>query len=200
MANVNNTGIGTYHLASNPELYEPSRNNAFEFLVTGIDKLLSAGVLKEEATNDDYLSNIQDVIKLSVAESSVPHFDLDVIEVKRGNSTMKFAGTPSFSEGSLKCNDYVGARTKDILLAWQALAYDVANDVVALAGNYKKDCTLIEYAPDYSRVVRKWTLKGCWVKSLSEGSFTHDSQDKRAIDVTIVYDRAIPEIPAEEAE
>lgn len=200
MANVNNTGIGTYHLAGNPELYEPSRNNAFEFLVTGIDKLLSAGVLKEEATKDDYFSNIQDVIKLSVAESSVPHFDLDVIEVKRGNSTMKFAGTPTFSEGTLKCNDYVGARTKDILLAWQALAYDVANDVVALAGNYKKDCQLVEYAPDYSRVVRKWTLKGCWVKSLSEGSFTHDSQDKRSIDVTIVYDRAIPEIPAEEAE
>jgi hypothetical protein len=157
-----------------------------------------AGKTDDTAADTDYLAGTQEVIKLSVAEASVPHFDLDVIEVKRGNSTMKFAGTPTFSEGSLKCNDYVGARTKDYLLAWQALAYNVQADVVELAGKYKKDCTLVEYAPDYSKVIRKWTLKGCWIKSLSEGSFSHDSQDKRAVDVTIVYDRAIPEVPTEE--
>lgn len=196
--NVNGTGISTYHLSNNPALYEPSRNNAFEFLCYNFDSLLSAGKTDDTANDADYLGSVQEVIKLSVAEASVPHFDLEVIEVKRGNSTMKFAGTPTFSEGSLKCNDYVGARTKDLLLAWQALAYNVSADVVELAGKYKKDCVLVEYAPDYSKVIRKWTLKGCWIKSLSEGSFSHDSQDKRSVDVTIVYDRAIPEVPAEE--
>ena len=196
--NVNGTGISTYHLADNPALYEPSRNNAFEFLCYNHDSLLMAGKTDDNATDADYLTGLQEVIKLSVAEASVPHYDLDVIEVKRGNSTMKFAGTPTFAEGSLKCNDYVGAQTKDFLLAWQALAYNVQADVVELAGKYKKDCTLVEYAPDYSKVIRKWTLKGCWIKSLSEGSFSHDSQDKRSVDVTIVYDRAIPEVPAEE--
>ena len=196
--NVNGTGISTYHLSANPALYEPSRNNAFEFLCYNFENLLMAGKTDDTASDADYLGSVQEVIKLSVAEASVPHFDLDVIEVKRGNSTMKFAGTPTFSEGSLKCNDYVGAQTKDLLLAWQALAYNVSADVVELAGKYKKDCTLVEYAPDYSKVIRKWTLKGCWIKSLSEGSFSHDSQDKRSVDVTIVYDRAIPEVPAEE--
>lgn len=196
--NVNKTGISTYHLSSNPALYEPSRNNTFEFLCTDFDKLLKAGKTSDSTTADDYLGSVQEVIKLSVTEASVPHFDLSVVEVKRGNSTMKFAGAPTFNEGSLKCNDYVGARTKDLLLAWQALAYNVSADVVELAGNYKHDCTLIEYAPDYSKVIRRWTLKGCWVKSLSEGSFSHDSHDNRTIDVTIVYDRAIPEIPSEE--
>lgn len=197
-SNVNGTGIGTYHLSNNPALYEPSRNNAFEFLITNFDPLLVAGKDDDTATAADYLAGAQEVIKLSVSEASIPHFDLEVIEVKRGNSTMKFAGAPTFSEGSIKCNDYVGAKTKDYLLAWQALAYNVQADVVELAGKYKHDCTLVEYAPDYSKVIRKWTLKGCWVKSLSEGSFSHDSYDKRSIDVTIVYDRAIPEIPAEE--
>ena len=197
-ANVNGTGISTYHLSSNPALYEPSRNNAFEFLCFNFENLLAAGKTDDIASDADYLGNVQEVIKLSVAEASIPHFDLSVVEVKRGNSTMKFAGTPSFSEGTLKCNDYVGARTKDLLLAWQALAYNVEADVVELAGKYKKDCTLVEYAPDYSKVIRKWTLKGCWVKALSEGNFSHDNHDNRSIDVTIVYDRAIPEIPAEE--
>lgn len=200
MPNANNTGISTYHLSENPQLYEPSRNNAFEFVVTGIDRLLAAGVSADIATDADYINDLQDVIRLSVAESSVPHFDLDVISIRRGNSTMKFAGTPAFSEGTLRCNDYVGARTKDVLLAWQALAYDVVDDVVKLAGNYKHDCRLVEYAPDYSRAVRSWLLKGCWVKSLSEGNFSHDSNDKRTVDVTIVFDRAIPIIENETEE
>lgn len=183
---------GTYHLSDNPAIYEPSRNNAFEFVVNSkINTLVQAGITLPDDTT--MLTGIQDVIKLSVSEASVPHFELGVIEVKRGNSTMKFAGTPSFNEYSIKCNDYVGAKTKAILLAWQALAYNVAKDVVNLAVNYKFDCQLVEYTTDYSRVIRTWTLKNCWVRVLSEGSFTHDSNDKRTIDVTIVYDRAIPE-------
>ena len=198
--NANNTGISTYHLSANPQLYEPSRNNTFEFLAPDIDKILRAGKSKSSATDDDLLLGFQDVIKLSVAEASVPHFDLDDVTVKRGNSTMHFAGAPTFNTGTLTCNDYVGARTKDMILAWQALAYNVEEDVVELANNYKMDCQLIEYAPDFSRIVRQWTLKGCWVKTVSESNFTHDSHDKRTIEVTIVFDRAIPEIPKEDQE
>lgn len=134
------------------------------------------------------------MIKLSVATSSVPHFSLDVVTIPRGNSKMHFAGAPNFTEGSLTCNDYVGARTKDVLLAWQALAYDVVDDVVHLAANYKHDCELVEWSPDYGYIVRRWILKGCWVSALSEGNFSHDDHDKRMIDVTFVFDRAIPVI------
>lgn len=208
-SNVNGTEVSTYHLSGHPELYEPSRSNAFEFIVDltntnsfydsnavqkDDDTLLAAGVNASAFTDADYITDISKIIRLSVSEAFVPHFDLGVIEIKRGNSTMKFAGAPTFSDGQLKCNDYVGARTKDALLAWQRMAYDVVNDVVELAGNYKRNCTLVEYAPDYSRIIRQWNLIGCWVKSLSEGSFSHDSNDKRSIDVTIVYDRAIPKI------
>lgn len=208
-SNTNSTGISTYHLSGHPELYEPSRSNAFEFIVDlsnnnsfyeknavqkDDDTILAAGKNAATVTDADYITGISDIVRLSVSEAFVPHFDLGVIEIKRGNSTMKFAGSPTFSDGQLKCNDYVGARTKDALLAWQRMAYDVVNDVVELAGNYKRNCTLVEYAPDYSRIIRQWNLIGCWVKSLSEGSFSHESNDKRSIDVTIVYDRAIPKI------
>lgn len=189
---MNQMNHGTYHLSDNPAIYEPSRNNAFEFIInSNINTLVQAGVMLPDDTT--LLTGVQEVIKLSVSEASVPHFDLEPIEIRRGNSRMKFAGTPSFSDCTIKCNDYVGARTKAVLLAWQALAYNVAKDVVNLATNYKYDCKLVEYTPDYSKVVRTWTLKNCWIRSLSEGSFTHESSDKRTIDVTIIYDRAIPE-------
>ena len=79
-------------------------------------------------------------------------------------------------------------------MAWNALVYDSAADVVHLADNYKFDCTLIEWNGDFSKKIRSWTLKGCWLKSISEGNFTHADNGLRSIDATIVYDRAIPVI------
>lgn len=191
----NEARISSYHLADDPALYEPSRNHAFQFVLNSkLNTLLAAGIFKEAATEDDYFNNVADVIKISVSEASVPHFDLEVVSIKRGNSTVKYAGAPSWGEGSLKLDDFVGARTKDILMAWNALVYDSAADVVHLADNYKFDCTLIEWNGDFSKVIRSWTLKGCWLKSISEGNFTHADNGLRSIDATIVYDRAIPVI------
>ena len=71
-----------------------------------------------------------------------------------------------------------------------AIVSDINTEKVHLAENYKKECQLIEYTPDYSKILRVWEFKGCWVKSLNEGNFNHDSEEKRQVDVTIEYDRA----------
>ncbi len=186
---------GTYHLADNPQLYEPARSNNFEFIVTGIDDLIYAGTDLNTATEQDHITNGQEVLRVSVLSSSVPHFSLGKIEVKRGNNTVKFAGVPTFDDGTLIVNDYIGARTKDILLAWQALAYDVTTEKVHRATNYKKEATLVEYSPDYEEVIRTWTLKGCWISGVSEGEFSNETNDKRQVTATIVYDKAIPQKP-----
>lgn len=187
--------IGARHLADNNALYEPSRSNAFEFVITDIDNLLQAGVNAETADGSDYIRGAQEVLRVSVASTFVPHFSLSTIDVKRGNSTIHFAGVPTFDSGSLVLNDYIGARTKDALLAWQALAYDVQNEAIKSASSYKKDCQLIEYTPDFETVVRTWDLKGCWISGLSEDTFSYDTDGKREITATIVYDRAIPHKP-----
>ena len=192
--NVNNTGIGSYHLAENPALYEPARDHTFKFVLNGdLATLLRAYTNKKQAGTDDYLHQVDDVISISVAEASVPHFDIEVLTMKRGNSVVKYAGAPSWGEGSLKLDDFVGARTKDCLMAWNALVYDADTDVVHLADNYKYDCHLIEYNGDFSKIIRTFTLKGCWLKSISESNFTHNDNNLRQIDATIVYDRAIVE-------
>lgn len=188
--------FGTYHLADNPSLFEPARSNNFEFIVTDIDNLLMAGVDREGDIQDsDYIKNGQEIIRLSVVSFDVPHFALSEIEVKRGNNTMYFAGTPTFDAGTLKVNDYIGARTKDILMAWQALAYDVVSEKVHTSDKYKKNCQLVEYSPDYEQIIRTWELKGCWITKLSEGAFDNETNEKRTIEATIRFDKAIIQQP-----
>ena len=183
------TQIGTYHLADNPQLFEIQRQNNFEFVVTDIDGILRAGALGTE--KNATINNAQEMLRLSVTKAFVPHFTQEVVNIKRGNSTLKYAGVPSFSEGSLDFNDYIGADIKSILKAWQNLSYNVRTEKVGALDvtNYKKDCYLIEYTPDY-RKVRTWRLYGCWISALSEGEYTADSGDKHQISCTIQYDRA----------
>ena len=33
-------------------------------------------------------------------------------------------------------------------------------------------------------------MHGCWISKISEGSFNHEQNEKKQIDVTIEYDRA----------
>ena len=189
---------GAYHIADNPQLYEPARSNNFELVVTGIDTLLQAGVDENTATENDYIRNGQETIRVSVLSSSVPHFELGDIQVKRGNSTSHYAGVPTFNTTDLVVNDYIGARTKDVLMAWQGLAYDVRGEKIRSSANYKKDCTLYEYTPDYEKVIRYWEIKGAWVSNVTEDAFSNENNDKRQVTATIIYDRAIMHLPDDE--
>lgn len=181
------TPMGTYHLAANTNLYEIQRTNNFEFIVTDIDGITKAGMLGGETNGT--IANAQEVLRLSVLSSSVPHFDQNPIEVKRGNSSMKFAGVPTFQQGQLKVVDYIGAETKEALMAWQNLSYNVLTEKVGLASDYKKDCYLVEYTPDYQKV-RQWKMHGCWISGITEDEFNHETNDKKSCTVKIEYDRA----------
>lgn len=175
--------LGTYYLADNPKYYELQRSNNFIFYVAGLSKAF------EIPQNKYAADNAEDIIKIAVNKAFVPHFTINTIELKRGNNTMKFAGTPTFGEGSIACTDFIGSGPKDILYAWQQKAYNVQTEKVGLVEDYKKDAFLLEYTPDY-QLVRTWKLRGCWVSGISEGEYSHDNNDKRSIDVTIQYDKA----------
>ena len=185
---------GAYHLADNPSLYEPQRTNNFTFIVTGIDNILRVGVSAEEAEDNDYIKNAGNTLSFSVVSASIPMFSQEPITIRRGNSVMKAAGLPTFSEGSLEVNDYIGADSKSILMAWQNLSYNVNTEKVGLMSDYKKTCYLCEYSPDY-KLVRTWKLLGCWVSSLSEDGFNQESGDKKVITARIEYDKAFMEMP-----
>ena len=124
-----------------------------------------------------------------MSAAAVPHFTQEPISINRGNSQIKFAGKPSFGDTSITVIDYIGANTKDILMSWQNLSYNVQTQKVGLASDYKKDCYLIERTPDGQKV-RQWILKGCWISGLSDSPYSYDSSDANKITVTIQYDYA----------
>ncbi len=187
--------IGVYHMidSANPSLYEISRSNNFELIVTGIDSLLKAGAKVDEDTAEDgdYTSGGEEAVRLSVIKTTVPHFTQEEIEIKRGNMKMYAAGVPTYTEGTLEVNDFIGLNGKSVLQAWQRLSFDATSEKVGRMVDYKKSCTLIEYSPDY-QLIRKWRLDGCWVKGLTEPEFSMEDGAKRTITATIRYDRALP--------
>lgn len=181
--------IGTYHLGENPQLYSPQRANNYEFIVTDIDDILRPGATGDELNAT--FRNAQEVLRLSVSQAFVPHFTQSVVEVKRGNSIVKFAGVPTFGSGSLQFHDFIGANTKEVLMAWQHLNYNVYTEKVGSLDvtPYKKEAALLELTPD-NRKIRQWRIHGCWISALSEGAYSNYDGDKKIIDCTIEYDWA----------
>jgi hypothetical protein len=188
--------FGTYHMIdnANPSLYEIARSNNFEFIITGVESILKAGARVDENTaqaSDRVSATADDTVRLSVSQAFVPNFKQEEIIIQRGNTKMYAAGIPTFDEGNLIVNDFIGLDTKSVILAWQRLCYDATTERVGRMADYKKTCTLIEYTPDY-QIVRKWRLDGCWVKGVTESDFSMEDAGKRMITANIRFDRAMP--------
>ena len=185
--------LDAQHISTNLANYEAARSGFFSFIVSGLNNIVkstySGGDPEAAQASDRYGSNTEEVIKLNVVKSSVPHFSLEVLEYRRGNEVVKFAGVPTLEAGSLTVDDVVGLDTKGILMAWQALGYDVHTRRGGRMVNYKRDCTLVEYTQDYQQI-RQWKLYGCWISEISEDDFDKESDGKRQVTATIQYDRA----------
>lgn len=186
---------GSFHLAANPTIYEPVRTNNFRFLAK-FDNVQLLKVGENAADRNSYIRNGQEIIDFSVVSFQVPHFTQEPIQIYRGNSRVQYAGRPSWSNGNLVINDYVGADGKSVLMAWQSLSYSVIDDTISTADKYKINATVMEYTADY-KLVRYWDLIGCWISGLSEDDWTNDSGNNKKITATISYDRAIPHLPDE---
>jgi hypothetical protein len=207
MAETGNSlsSLSTYHMSANLDEYEHGRTGFFSFVVEGLDSLVKSDFALDTPEASDLITDGQKVIEMTVIQSSVPHFSVEVLETRRGNSKVKFAGVPTFDSGSIVCEDYVGLNTKSVLMAWQALTYDVINDKGGRAADwtdedgvehqgYKKNCTLIEYTQDHKEI-RHWDLIGCFPSKLEEDSFDKTSDGTRKITMTLEYDRAVMHMP-----
>lgn len=188
MDSINQMGIS--HLANNPDLYEIQRTNNAIFVVTGVDNITNIG--KDDGST---IPNVADVLKYSVISFPTPTFSQSPIEIRRGNSVMRAAGTPSFNQGNITVRDYIGADSMSALMSWQALSYNPRTDTVGRMKDYKKTCYVIEYDVDQTTVVRTWTLYGCWVTGISDDGFDISQGNEKTITANISYDRAIMDLP-----
>lgn len=183
--------LSAQHISTNLANYEAARTGFFSLIVDDIDNIVSAAFSGDprDAANSDKIARAQEILKLNVVKAPVPHFSLKREEFRRGNDVVTFAGVPTFETGEIVVDDIVGMDTKSILMAWQALAYNVYTRKGGRMKDYKKNATLIEYTQDFEQV-RSWTIYGCWVSSVSEGEFDKENDGKRQIRAKLEYDRA----------
>lgn len=184
--------LSAQHISTNLANYEAARTGFFSLIVDdSIDNIVNAAFSGDprDAADSDKIAKAQETLKLNVIKAPVPHFSLEPLKYRRGNDEVKFAGVPTFDSGDITVDDVVGMDTKSILMAWQALAYNVHTRKGGRMKDYKKTATLIEYTQDFEQI-RSWTLYGCWVSKISEGEFDKENDGKRQISATIEYDRA----------
>lgn len=183
--------LSAQHISTNLANYEAARTGFFSLIVDDIDNIINAAYSgdRASATDKDKIARAQETLKLNVVKAPVPHFELAKHTYRRGNDEVHFAGVPTINSGTLVVDDVVGLDTKSILMAWQALAYNVYTRKGGRMKDYKKNATLIEYTQDFEQV-RSWTIYGCWVQTVSEGDFDKTADGPRQINANIVYDRA----------
>ena len=184
--------LSAQHISANLANYEAARSGFFSLIVDDIDNIVKASYSgdKAAATERDKIAKAQETLKLNVIGFKPPHFSLEKHQYRRGNDVVTFAGVPTFDDSlSLKVDDVVGMDTKSILMAWQALAYDVHTRKGGRMKDYKKKCTLVEYTQDFEQI-RSWTIHGCWISAIDDSDFDKESDDPRKLTATIIYDRA----------
>ena len=196
--------LSASHISTNLANYEAARSGFFSLIVDNIDNIIRATYTGGETNPSkvaagDKIAQAQEILKLNVTGAPVPHFQLKKESYRRGNDVVNFAGTPEFNDGEITVDDVVGMDTKSILMAWQGLAYNVHTRKGGRMKDYKKNATLIEYTQDFEQI-RSWTLYGCWISNITEDNFNKEQDGKRAVRATIVYDRAVMNLPEGENE
>lgn len=178
--------------------YEPQRTNNFELQITGLNTIVRAGFSSDHSTNGyskeikqrlDDTATVQELI-LSIKSAFSPKTNISVLEVPYGNTKTKFAGVPSYDNGTITWNDYYDLDTELILKAWQAAAFDDATGAVGDASNYKRTAYLTMFSPS-GRKARRWKLYNCWVSDVNGDDFSNENNNVRGLAATFVFDKAV---------
>ena len=177
---------GTQHMVNN-DGFEPQRTNNYEVQIIGLDNSLRD--MKGNAVFQS--ANAGEIITLSTSSFDAPSISVDPIVVRYGNSSIKYAGIPSFGDASIVINDYIGLNTEKILTAWYGLVYNPISEIIGYATDYKKTAYLIEYDTKYVQA-RSWKMEGVWPQNLNLGSYSAEGGQQRQINMTLIYDRLIP--------
>lgn len=194
MASTNMYNYGAYHISNNKVEYNPQRKNNFMLVVTGLTNLPRVGSSLDTTDPEEIITDGQSEIILALKSCDTPAVSLNPLSINRQNSTIKFAGKPSFNDLNIEAYDYIGSNVKDTLLAWQNLAYNSKYDTVGRARSYKKDCQLLQLSPD-GELVRYWEIQGAWLSAVTPGSYSMDDDGEQTVSATLVYDWAEMHLP-----
>ena len=189
MIDKTRTDMSTYHLATSPDLGETQKTNAAKLIIMGLDNLV-------DPVTGNLIPNASDILKESAFQFKAPSFSQQPIEVRIGNTVIKSAGTPTFSDASITLHDFVGMETYNVLYAWQNLSFNTNTYRTGLMPDYKKSAYVLEYSTDFSKIVGAWKLEGVWVSALDKDGFDISSTANEVkINCSLSYDFAKREDP-----
>ena len=164
--------LGPKHLAADLK-YEPQRTYNYQLNIFG---------LPGQGTEQ---------IMLTVVNFSLPNEQNEVIEIKHGNTNVKFAGSVTWQgSDTLTVIDYVTVDMSMIISDWRKLVYRQQSDEIGWAAEYKKAGQVVEVGPD-GTFHRTWQYEGLWPSAVNYGALDHENtNDVRRIEITMQYDRA----------
>lgn len=158
----------------------------------GASHLASAGW--EVQRQNNFEISIPDVggrtLTLAIDQGFLPNESTDPVKLDYGNSVVNVAGKTTYSDGQIVIKDIIQQDTEKIVTAWRKQVYDPETDRVGFAVEYKKQARIIEYAPD-GTLARTWKIIGAFPTSVNYGTLDYSSGDKKTIEMTITYDKAI---------
>lgn len=168
MANIET--LGASHLASYG--FEVQRTNNFEIQIEG--------VTEETRT-----------LVLSVVSGFLPNESNEVITLNYGNTQVTVAGAARPNNtGTLVVRDLVQQDIEQAIDRWRSQVYNKNTDGIGFAFDYKKDATVVQYAPD-GTLVRSWILQGVWPSAVDYGQISYESPGVKTISITLNYDKAV---------
>lgn len=150
--------------------FEPQRTNHFLLRISGVDGA--------------------ELIEQTLQSFPFPKYAVNPIEIKWRNSTRKVAGEATFEAVQLVLFDSFDKNVADAIYDWFVEVYDPDTEQHGLAKDYKKDGTLVLFAPDGSNE-RKWKLVGIWPSNVDMGDGNYETVDKVQITVTLQIDKVV---------
>ena len=164
--------LGPQHLAADLK-WEPQRQTNFQLNIFG---------LPGQGT---------EMVMLSLVNFSLPTVTNEVINIKHGNTDVKFAGTTQWQgSNQLTVIDYVTTDISKMISDWRELVYRPSDDAIGWAANYKKQGEVVQVGPD-GTFQRTWKYEGIWPNEVNYGELNHESTtDVNRIEIQIQYDRA----------
>lgn len=186
------------HISSKLENYEMARNAFFSLQIapSELTNLYNinynrdtGGDATEENGNLYNSQKASEYLRLNVTKASLPTFSVEVLDYRRGNNVVHYAGVPTYKDYSITVKDIVGLDTKSLLYSWLYLAYDPKTRKGGRMKDYKKTVTLTEYTQDFVKI-RSWTLHGVFVTGIDEDDFDVTADGDRNLTVSLSYDWA----------
>jgi len=161
------------HIASGTGGFEPQRENNFQVVID--DPAIAEG----------------DLLYLAIRNVSIPANKDEALEIRWGNEVRYVTSTTSPEECTLKVRDYVDKAVRQRLLEWRRRVFNPLTGAKGLATDYKKNCSLVLFAPDGVQFQRECRLVGMWPMNDPGGALTMDSQGQVDLDITFKVDKIV---------